>query len=238
MNTTEILSYEMLLRVKDFSASRTADFPAASRAGQLFAEVAAVVAELSNQAAAQSVSAGGALASSAAKARLRASLREDLRALILTARVITAGNPDLRKKFRLPKPGDQQLLNAARAFLQEAEPLAAEFPKHEIPPEVLVKFKSDIDSFQAAISERNQTREARVQATARLGILLSRGLKAAQNVDVIVRNKFRTDKASLSAWESASHIEHNNGKSRETPEPDQGTTDTVKPKSSGATAAR
>ena len=237
MNTTEILSYEMLVRVKDFGASRTVDFPGAGRAGQLFAELGIVVAEVSKQAALQTASAGGALVSSAAKARLRASVRATLRKLVLIARVITADNPDLKKKFRLPKASDQLLLNAARAFLQDAEPLAAEFPTHEIPAEVLTKFKNDIDSFQAAISERNQTRESRVQATARLETLLSRGLQVAQYLDVIVRNKYGADKPSLSAWESAKHMERNNGKSKGETKPDQATADTDKAKASGVTTA-
>src|SRR5258705_9228515 len=63
------------------------------------------------------------------------------------------------------------------------------------------------------------------------------GLKAAQHLDVIVRNKFRTDKPSLSAWDRASHIERNNGKSKDRQNPNQGTTDTDKAKSSRVTAA-
>ena len=157
MDTIEILTYEMLVRVKDYGAGRTTEFPVGSRAVQLFTEVAAVVTELSHQAILQTTSAGGALVSTAAKARLRASLREDLRAYCQTARVITADDPDMKKKFRITKGnGDQHLIHTARAFLENAEPLKAQFPTHEIPAELLAKFKSDIDEFEAAISERNQ----------------------------------------------------------------------------------
>ena len=225
----------MLVRVKDYGSSRTADFPAAGRGAELFTEVAAVVAELSKQATVQTATAGGVRVSGAAKARLRVSLREDLSALIRTARVITADNPDLEKKFRLPKVGDQLLLSAVRAFLQDTEPLAAEFPKHAIPAEVLAKFKSDVDAFQAAISERNQNRESRIQARARLKALLSRGNKAVRKLDVIVRNEFRADKPSLTAWDSAKHVERNNAKSKEPSKPNRPAADTVKPKSSAVT---
>ena len=128
----------------------------------------------------------------------------------------------MKKKFRLPKSGDQHLLNAARAFLQDTEPLAAEFSKHEIPASVLAKFRTDIDTFQAATSDRNQNRESRIEATARLESLLSRGIKATQKLDVIVRNKYRADRPSLSAWESTRHLEQKHGRSKDQPTTDQG----------------
>ena len=227
----------MLVDVRDYGSSRTADFPASSRGGELLTEVAAVVAELSKQAIVQTATTGGVRVSGAAKARLRASLREDLGALIRTARVITADNPDLEKKFRLPKVGDQLLLNAARAFLEDAEPFAAEFPKHEISADVLVKFRSDIDALQAAISERNQNRGSRIQARARLQTLLSRGIKALRKLDVIVRNKFRADQPSLTAWDSAKHVERTRKKIDGGAKPNQATADTVKAKSLGVAAA-
>ena len=86
---------------------------------------------------------------------------------------------------------------------------------------ILRSFKSDIDEFEAAISKKNQSRESRVQATAQLRTLLSRGIKAVQKLDVIVGNKFRADTPSLSAWEHARHVERNNGKSKDQQKPDQ-----------------
>lgn len=212
MRRTTVLTYEMLARVKDYGASRVTDFPASSRGGLLFAEVSAIVAQLSHQATVQTASIGNALVSSALKAKLRASLRADLRILCRTARLITADNPELKKKFRLPKSGDQQLLSAARAFLENAEPFLAEFPRNDIPAEVLVKLGGDIDAFEAAMGERNQNTSSRVQATARLEELLSRGVKAEQKLDVLVRNRYRNDKASLVSWDAARHVEqHSSG---------------------------
>ena len=222
MDTRTVLSYEMLARVKDYGASRTTDFPANSPGGQLFAELAATVPELSHLATLQTGAIGEALVSSATKARLRVSVRADLRFYCRTARVITAGNPDLAKKFRLPKAGDQNLLSAARAFLADAEPLAAEFPKHEVPAEALAKFRADIDEFEAAMSDRNQKTESRVRATARVKALLSRGKKVVLKLDVIVRNKYRNDKPNVASWESARHVEQQGPRTKDQPTTDQG----------------
>ena len=228
----------MHARVRDYGANRTTDFPASGHGGQLFAEVAAIVAELSHQATLQTGSTGGALVTSATKARLRVSLRQDLRALCRTARIITTDNPDLAKKFRLPKAGDQNLLSAARAFLADVEPLAAEFPKNDVPAGVLAKFRSDIDAFEAAMAERNRNTEARMQARARVEALLSKGRKAVQKLDVIVRNKYSTDKPSLAYWESARHVERQSPRSKDQPTTDQGKTEPPTHISSGAAAGR
>ena len=95
MNNGETRTYEMLRRVRDFGASRTTDFPAAGLGGQMFAEVTAVVTELEHHDTVQSASTGVARVSSAAKARLRTTLREDLRAINRTARAIAVERPDL-----------------------------------------------------------------------------------------------------------------------------------------------
>ena len=233
MDSIEVLSYERLGRVKDYGSLRTADFPPTGRGGQFFAEVEAIVAELSDQATAQKESDGGALVSSATKARLRASIREDLRVLTGTVRVITADNPDLKKKFRLPKSGDVNLLSAARAFLRDAEPFAAQFPNHEITAEFLAKFKSDIAAFGAAMIERNQSRESRVRATARLRTLLSRGNELVKKLDVIVKNKYRNDAPNLLAWETAKHLEQSKRRSRTKAKTDQAPAVPSKDKPSG-----
>ena len=47
-------------------------------------------------------------------------------------------------------------------------------------------------------------------------------MKAVQHLDVTLRNKYRNDEATLAAWESASHIERRNGRSREATKTNQG----------------
>ena len=214
MDRNEMRADDMLRRVRDFGASRTIDFPPDSLGRQMFAEVTAVVTELARQATVQAASAGSASVSSAARARLRASLRGDLRHICRTAGVVLAGQPDLKKRFRLPESGDVRWLAAARAIAEAAEPLVAEFIQHEMPADFLVKLRSDIAAFESAVHDQNQTREARTTATSSLGTLRMRGMKAMRHLDVTVRNKYRNDTASLAAWKSASHIERRNGRSR------------------------
>ena len=53
MNDVEKRSSDLLARVRDFGATHSADFAATTLGGQLFAEVAAVVAELEHHATVQ-----------------------------------------------------------------------------------------------------------------------------------------------------------------------------------------
>ena len=237
MNTKNMRIDATLKRVRDFGATRTGDFPAASLGGQMFAEVTAVVAELAHFATIQYAGAAGSRAGKAAKARLRKTLREDLRAINRTARGISVDRPEVKNKFRLPPAGDQRLLTAARTFAEEAEPLAAEFAKHEIAADFIVKPKRDIDAFEAAVTEQNRSIETRVQATATLEALLARGAKAMQHLDPIVRNKYLNDEPSQTAWESASHVERHNARAKDDTAPGDPTNDLSKTKASGVTAA-
>src|SRR5258705_5672206 len=207
MNDIEKRSYDMLVRVRGLGVNRAADFPAAGLGGQMFAEVAGIVIELEHHATIQTTNA--ARLGSASKAAARETLRQDLRAIHRTARAMAVDNPSLKKKFALPRPGDQSLLNGARVFAKQAEPLVAEFTKHELAPDFLVSLKKHIDEFQAAVTEQNHTKDARVQATASLERVLARGVKAMQRLDAIVRNKYQKGSPTLSAWESASHLERN-----------------------------
>src|SRR5258706_16272118 len=94
MNSIVIQQDEMLTRIRDFAATRAADFPAASLGGQMFATVALSVAQFAEMAALQTASGRGALAGAATRKKLRNNLRDRLRDLNRTVRIITAGKPN------------------------------------------------------------------------------------------------------------------------------------------------
>ena len=206
MDSDQNKSYDTLVRVKDFGAIRATEFPAASLGGQMFVEMAAIVSELENLAGVQAASATFAVVGSETKAVARKRLRENLRAIRRTALAVVTDNPELKKTFRLPTKGDKPLLNGARAFLEAVEPMAADFAKHEM-PDVVAGLRGNIDAFQSAVTQRNHSTERRIKATASLDAVLAHGMKVLHRLDAIVSNKYANDKPSLSAWESASHVE-------------------------------
>jgi hypothetical protein len=219
----------MFKRVRDFGESRATDFLPTGLIGQMLAVVVTAIAALADSAAAQEAANSAVRVNSATKARLRAVLQEDLRLMNRAVRVIARQRPDLKKKFQLGHRGDERLLAAARAFAAEGESLAAEFTKHELPPDFLVKFKNDIDAFEAAVKALNQSIDARVKARALMADAVASGMDAVHHLDVAIRNKYAADKATLLAWQTASHIERHPGRSKKTTTAGQALADLKKP---------
>ena len=87
------------------------------------------------------------------------------------------------------------------------------------------------------MTEQNHAKDARVEATASLDAVVTRGLQAVKRLDAIVQNKYQENSPLLSAWLSASHLERNNGKSKDQAKPDQVNAEPTTSKASGASAA-
>lgn len=220
MNDQDIRRYQMFTRVRDFGAEHADAFPAKSLGAQKFTDLNAVIAELDEQGATQSSGKSAARTSAASKGEARAALREQMDAISRTAARISSDSPGSPNNFRLPRSnGDQELLNTARAFAQEAAPLKAEFTKREMPAGFIDDLNAAIDDFEQAVNSRNLSTTRRITATAAIDDAIERGLNIVRDMDPIIRNKFRDDPATLAAWTSASHVERNGQKKSEPEKP-------------------
>ncbi|MFL6227791.1 MAG: hypothetical protein ACJ741_03320 [Pyrinomonadaceae bacterium] len=216
MKDTERRRYETRARVRDFGATHAAAFPATTRGGELFAQLAATVAELDGHAEAQVAHRSAAAQGTTGKAAARDALRRDLEAISDTARALSVTTPGLRELFRLPRGNnDQALLSTARAFHTAAAPLKADFIRLELPADFLENLEADINGFGRASVGQISSRQARVAATNAIGTAIERGLAVLRQLDAVVRNKFRDDPATLAAWESASRAECTHRKARQ-----------------------
>jgi hypothetical protein len=229
MKSQILKRYETLTRVREFGAQQAAAFPDTTLGHTLFTEVTQVVAELDKLAADRSSGLHASMGGTRSKSVLRDELREELAAINRTARAMAYTRPGLEDKFRLPRgKADQTLLTAARAFLADATPLAAEFINHEMPADFLDDLKALIAEFEAALHQRSTAKGAQVSATAGIEDALERGMVAMRRLDAIVRNKFRGQVSVLAAWTRASHVERTsrtanstNQKPPEAPNPPQ-----------------
>jgi hypothetical protein len=213
MNNLEIRQYDMLVRVRDFGASQTAAFPAASFGGQLFSTVNSAIAGLTSHAATQI--SGAARQSTASKAVARAHLLDDIEAISRTAKAMALDTPGLGDKFRLPRStSDTALLTLAQAYLTDAQSLKVEFLKYAMAEDFLEDLQADISAFEAAATIKNTTKVSRVSATASIDETLAKGLKAVRQLQAVVKNKFRDDPSKLAAWASASHVERSSGNAK------------------------
>jgi hypothetical protein len=219
MNVLDIRRFEMLVRVRDFGDAHKDVFPAPSLAGPMFAAVGAAIAELNQQAASEVSGRGAAREGTAAKSSARADLRKILEAISQTARAMALDTHGIDDKFRMPRGGgDQRLLNAARAFAQDAQPFADAFVAHAMPATFLTDLQADIERFEQAMRDHSAGKETHIAARAAIDAAIDKGLTAVQHLDAIVLNQFRTDPSTLAVWASARHVEYPAGRST-TPAP-------------------
>jgi hypothetical protein len=208
MKDSDTRRYEAFLRVREFGAERAAQFPTDSFGAEKLAALGAVITGLELHASTQVSGRNTAQQGVTGKAAARDELRRDMEAISRTARSMAFDTPGIEDKFRLPyQPKDQELLNTARAFAADAQPLAAEFTRRGLPADFLADIASDIESFEQAINRKTSGRSAQVAATAAIDNLIEDGMRHLRQLDTVVRNVFADDPASLAAWISASHVE-------------------------------
>ena len=207
MKDIEIRKYERYVRATDFGTAHASTFPSTSLGGQKFAALAAEVEILAAHATAQAGGKGAAQASTVSLRAARVDIRQKMVAIRETSQAMDEETPGVSANFRIPYAnGDQALINSARAFVEAATPLKAEFLKREMPATFLEDLTAAIDAFEALVNEKNTHTEKRITATAAIRAALERGAKLLRELDPIVRNKFRNDPATLAAWESATHV--------------------------------
>lgn len=221
MNDSENRKHQAFARAHGFALAHASDFGPTSLATQLFATLAGIVSDMDAHAARQTSSRGSAFEGTTTRGQAREELRADLKAINLTARAMATDVPGLDDKFRMPPIGnDNLLLNAARAFLADATPLAAQFIAHEMPADFLDDLRDDIAALEAAI--RNQSRGTGESVAARVAIetKVDEGVAVLNKLEAIMRNKYANNPAVLAEWASASHIERAPRRKKEPEKPE------------------
>jgi hypothetical protein len=208
MDKAETFTLEMFIRVHGFGIAHAASFPATSRGGELFLSLDTHISTLQDHAATQFTSTHASREGTERKGAALAELREDLEAISRTARVLPGETPGLSEKFRLPKSASAQgWLAAGRSILEEAEPLKAQFIRLGLPASFLEDLEARITTLDDAINHKGQVAGEAVAASAAIDEAIESGMKIVRELDVIVRNVFRDDPATLAEWISARHIE-------------------------------
>jgi hypothetical protein len=216
MNDLERRRYNMLVRVRDFGAENITDFPSDTIGNTNFGIVNTVVDELETQSATQT--SGITKQHTSSKASIRSELRQNLRAINITAQSMSVDNPSLIEIFRMPRiDNDQQLLAKARSFVTEANLLKNQFVAFGMSDNFINDLEADITSFEQVMTEQGTSIDTRVGATAAIDDAIDRGLKAVKRLNAVVRNKYANNPAKFAAWISASHVERPPRKKKENP---------------------
>src|SRR5881394_1086896 len=198
MTANEGRTFQKFVRVREFAKQRVVDFVANSLFAQLLAALTTVITEIETLSAAEQSARGHALQGTELRSHAREALEEALRAIRRTARVMEDEFPGISAKFRLPENNnDNELLNAARAFLAEATALKAQFIAHALAEDFLEDLQADIAAFAEAISGQSTSVGNHVAASAALDDAFRRGLEIVRKLDAIIRNKYANNRAVL-----------------------------------------
>lgn len=223
MNSKQFEKHDRLSRMRDYSITNPGEFPPNSRRKQLMTIIIASFEEVNIQAAAQAVGLSTARESTVNKKAAREALRKSMEAISRSARTMEVESPGIAEQFRFPhRENDQVMLNVARAFATNATPLETQFLSSDLHADFLTKLGTDITRLQQVISAKHQHIETHVTATAAINEALKRGLKALQQLNLIMVTLFRDDPVKLAAWISASRPERHASKAApEVPPPAQ-----------------
>ena len=208
MNNQEKRALDMLKNVRDFDAAHDVLFPAGTLARDLFDTIGGVVNDLEGHAASEADGRNTARQGTAGKAVAKAGIMEGLGILHRTARSMSGVIPGVEERFPLPHKQDgQELVITARAALEAAESLKAEFLRREVQERVFQDLAANIAAYEAALTGQNTGKDESVTAAASIDAAIERGMDALHQLDPIVRNKLHNNTALLAAWLSARRME-------------------------------
>ncbi|HUK35298.1 MAG TPA: hypothetical protein VLV86_15385 [Vicinamibacterales bacterium] len=204
MNVHEIRRYQMLTRVRDFGTAHRHLFRTLPLAGRMFAAAADAVSAVDAQATLHESFRRWARQQTIAKAAAREALLGHLRAVRRTGRALSLDGHGFGAKFQLPrKPTDRMLAVAARAVLEHAAPLEAEFAAYALP---LSGFRAAIDHFEATVLRRHTVVGAHVAARVGIEQAVSTGFSAVRRLDALVLNHLGRDADVVAAWRCARRV--------------------------------
>jgi hypothetical protein len=211
---------EMFLRLKAFGAAHT-EIPATTVWPQLLTDLNSVIADLDGHVSSEEVGKGAKLAGTATRGAAREALRDDVEAIVRTARVIGETEPGFDDRFRMPRgDNDQAMLDLGRgiAALVADAAVKAEFIKHAMPSDFVADLNADLAALQDAIGDQSEGRADVKSAGVSIDETDAHGVRIARAMDVVVNNFYRDNAPVLAEWETARHVERAPRRKKATPE--------------------
>jgi hypothetical protein len=218
------------IRARSFGQAHASDFAPTSLATQELTKLAGIIDRLEGHGARQTTSKGAARQGTDTRAEARDEVREDLRAIVRTARVMDEDTPGLAARFRLPEGNnDQVLLNTGRAAFAELTAdaaLAAQFIAHELPADFLADLNNDLAALETAMTEQADGMVSGVSQRVAIETEIDEGDATMRRLGAIMKNKYANNPAVLAEWTSASHTERAPRRKKKTENPGGGGSNT------------
>lgn len=201
--------YNRFDRSVKYIEARKGDFASGSKALSLRDELKSIASEFSAASQEPKSARAGSRSYTSAKLTALNALREDLVAISRSAEVIAVGNTKFKNTFILPdRRRKNELANAARQFIQDAQAVKAEFLALEMDDNFLGQLQERLDAFEATQKGgQSASKGEKVVASDAVSTLVGRGSLALDVLDVVMRNKYRGNAEALKGWEEASSLE-------------------------------
>jgi hypothetical protein len=121
--------------------------------------------------------------------------------------------------FRMPHGvSDQKLAAVALAFADKAgPPLEAKFLTLNLPATFIQDLKDRVAAFNTAKEDTASGLEKQTGARSGLGATIAEGLTIGRQLNVIMKNLYKSNPAMFTAWTTAYHIERVGGKKKKDP---------------------
>jgi hypothetical protein len=221
MKDTQTHVFDMSQRLRVFAVTHPNDFSAGSRQAELVNSLNPTITQAEEYAGKQVAANLDKQESVEEKRAAIKSLLLQLKAINLTARSINQRFPGLAAQFKMPRDSEQSILNCARAFIEAATPIAAEFTTRGFPATFLADLQSTIAAVEAANTHKANALAAQTAATAGLDAAIKQLVTIVRELSAIMRNLYRQDPGNLAAWNSASHVQRSPRKKtpKKTPTP-------------------
>lgn len=217
MKDVTLRHLDMGRRVTDFTDTHTASIPAGSRAAALVVTITEAVTELEIQGAKQDAAELDGRQATDQKDAALLNLANLMRPINRTARGMEKLRPGITARFRTPRGSNQNYLNRARAYIEEATPMAADFTGRGLPADFLTTLEVAAVTLEETITRQNAALTAKTAATAALAAAQRKLTDAVREFSPIVINIFANDPAVLASWESARHVQRAPKKTKPAP---------------------
>ena len=205
MTKEERVRLEMFKRVTTFGAANSGLFPEGTPGGEAFAIVGQAVEAIEAHTVAK-LSASSEARKEAA--RTRANIREQMKAITLTARGVAIVEDGIKKTFKMPtRHSDGALLDVARKFLDNAKAQKAKFVRLGLPATFLDDLRTHVAALEKAFEHRREGRRGRKLAQGDVTAAFARGILAIRTLDVVVVNAVRGDLGRFESWKTMRRLD-------------------------------
>lgn len=217
MNKRDELRYQRATAVRTFGEERSADFPAAGKAADLFAQLGTQLTTLVVVMAEQKPVRIN-------KQPLLKKLEADCRKIARTARAIglDADDSSFATPYQMPDKNSETILlthvDTLRAQLQDQPgdsaqtqqtkfALRSRFTAYELPADFIDTLSQRADAIRSANRVNQGENQEGVENTRRIGQLLDDIAETIRKLDAIMVNKYAAEAEKLHAWKTASRVE-------------------------------